>query len=450
MALPETYSYDAEGNRLVSHLSAAHTTDDGNRLLQDDTFDYTYDDNGNLATRTDRATLGVTSYSYDAQDQLIRIDFPDTTFATYAYDALGRRIAKDVDDGAGGREVTAYVYDGADILMEFDGTGGFLARYAHGDRVDQPLAMTRAGQDYYIQADHQGSVIRVTDSAGAVVNSYEYDAYGQRLTATEGVEIAFGYTGREYDAESGLMYYRARVYDPSSGRFLQTDPLGFAAGDANLYRYVGNNPVNFTDPSGLFLFSCDGCGTSSSNGVSPISEAAIGITARGAAEGIVSEAVRDSYSKQVAELDPEDSAGRGDAKSRARDQTPRGMKDVIESARPDVGPREGTGGTANRTNSAVNRVAKIAGALGRASGVTAVIIGTYEVATSPAPYRAAAQVVGATVYGAVGGIAGAAGGTLVNPGVGTVVGAIALAGAGGYLGGEVAGEFFDRAFCGKR
>jgi RHS repeat-associated protein len=261
VALPETYSYDAEGNRLVSHLSAAHTTDAGNRLIQDDTFDYTYDDNGNLASKTDRVTLAVTSYTYDAQDQLIRIDFPDTTFATYAYDALGRRIAKDVDDGAGGREVTAYVYDGprdnSNILMEFDGTGAFLARYAHGDRVDQPLAMSRGGQDYYVHTDHQGSVIRVTDSVGAVVNSYEYDAYGRRLTAVAGVEIAYGYTGREYDAESGLMFYRARTYDPATGRFLQTDPLGFTAGDANLYRYVGNKPVNFRDPSGLLKLSFD-------------------------------------------------------------------------------------------------------------------------------------------------------------------------------------------------
>jgi YD repeat-containing protein len=124
-ALPETYSYDAEGNRLVSHLSAAHTTDAGNRLIQDDQFDYTYDDNGNLEAKTNRVTLAVTSYSYDAQDQLIRIDFPDTTFATYAYDALGRRIAKDVDDGAGGREVTAYVCNGAYILMACDGGPGW-------------------------------------------------------------------------------------------------------------------------------------------------------------------------------------------------------------------------------------------------------------------------------------------------------------------------------------
>ncbi len=77
--------------------------------------------------------------------------------------------------------------------MEFDGTGGFPASYAPDDRVDQPLVMTRGGQDYYIQADHQGSVIRVTDSAGAVVNSYEYDAFGQRFTALDGVEIACSY-----------------------------------------------------------------------------------------------------------------------------------------------------------------------------------------------------------------------------------------------------------------
>ena len=89
-----------------------------------------------------------------------------------------------------------------------------------------------------------------------VVNAYEYDAYGQRLSVFESVEIAYGYTGREYDAESGLMYYRARAYDPAMGRFLQTDPLGFAARDMNLYRYVGNNQVNFTDPSGAYCLPC--------------------------------------------------------------------------------------------------------------------------------------------------------------------------------------------------
>jgi RHS repeat-associated protein len=111
--------------------------------------------------------------------------------------------------------------------------------------------MSRAGQAYYLHADHQGSIVRVTDAAGAVVNSYAYDAYGRRIAATEGVAIAYGYTVREYDAESGLMYYRARMYDPATGRFLQTDPFGFAAGDLNVYRYVGNDPVNAIDPDGV-------------------------------------------------------------------------------------------------------------------------------------------------------------------------------------------------------
>ncbi|MHA1943901.1 MAG: hypothetical protein ACW96M_05840, partial [Candidatus Thorarchaeota archaeon] len=151
VALPETYSYDAEGNRLVSHLSAAHTTDAGNRLVQDDSFDYTYDDNGNLVTKTDRVTLDVTSYTYDAQDQLIRIDFPDTTFATYAYDALGRRIAKDVDDGAGGREVTAYVYDGAYILMACEGGPG---RNNFSTTQISSLRQTRLVPPYLAGQDH--------------------------------------------------------------------------------------------------------------------------------------------------------------------------------------------------------------------------------------------------------------------------------------------------------
>ena len=101
-------------------------------------------------------------------------------------------------------------------------------------------------------ADRQGSVIWVTQpAAGTVVAGYEYDGYGQ-ITQTGGtLQQPYGYTGREYDAESGLVYLRARYYDPRAGLFLQQDPLGFAAGDMNIYRYVGSDPLNSTDPSGL-------------------------------------------------------------------------------------------------------------------------------------------------------------------------------------------------------
>jgi len=224
-------------------------TDIANRLNEDDQFTYLYDANGNLTSKTDKAALETTGYTYDAQDRLTRIDFPDLTTAAYRYDGLGRRIEKDAN-GA----VTRYVYDGSDILLEFDGAGALLARTSHGQGTDQPLAVERGGQEFFYHADHQGSVRKITDSAGLVVNSYDYDSYGNVEASFEGIANPFTYTGRELDAESGLYYYRARYYDPATGRFLQEDPIGFGAGDLNLYRYVFNDPVNRVDPSGRAVF----------------------------------------------------------------------------------------------------------------------------------------------------------------------------------------------------
>ncbi|MFN2375668.1 MAG: RHS repeat-associated core domain-containing protein, partial [Candidatus Binatia bacterium] len=100
---------------------------------------------------------------------------------------------------------------------------------------------------------HLGSVVMLTDEDGMVAAEYEYDAYGRRTAVAEAVDQPYAFTGREWDEESGLYYYRARYYDPASGRFLSEDPIGFSGGDANLYRYAGNNPVNWTDPSGQTL-----------------------------------------------------------------------------------------------------------------------------------------------------------------------------------------------------
>jgi len=245
---PETYNYDLTGNRTTSFLSTLHTHDDANRLLEDDGFTYTYDANGNLETKTSKAVpTDVTTYTWDAQDQLIQIDFPDSTTATYAYDGLGRRIEKNVNGST-----MRYVYDGEDIALEYDGTNTFVSRYSHGQQTDQPLAVQRAGVGFfYYQSDHQGSITHLTDSSGLVANSYQYDSYGRTLTLSETIPQPFTYTGREFDSESGLYYYRARYYDANTGRFLSEDPLGFNAGDQNLYNYVFNDPVNFVDPFGL-------------------------------------------------------------------------------------------------------------------------------------------------------------------------------------------------------
>jgi RHS repeat-associated protein len=244
-AAPETYSYDAVGNRDVTHLSALHVVNDADRLLEDEQFTYAYDANGNLTTKTAKVGGAVTGYTWDAQDQLIQITRPDAAIVAYAYDALGRRIEKNV---AG--VVTRYVYDGEDIYIETDGTSTLQARYAHGDRTDQPLSFERGGADFFYHADHQGSVRQVTDTAGLVVNSYEYDSYGRFLTRVETVAQLYGYTAREQDEESDLYYYRARYYDPNAGRFISQDPLGFGSLDLNMYRYALNNPIGLNDADG--------------------------------------------------------------------------------------------------------------------------------------------------------------------------------------------------------
>ncbi len=252
----ESYGYDAEGNRTNSHASVSHSHDDANRLLEDDAYSYVYDANGNLTSKTDKTTGDVTTYTWDSLDRLIQITFPDTSTATYAYDTFGRRIEKNVNG-----TVTRYLYDGWDILAEFDGTGNLLAKYSHGPYVDHPLVMERAGQTYYFHAAQDGSISHVTDAAGAVVNDYIYDAFGNRISVTETVANPYGFTAREYDPESGLYFYRARYYDPQAGRFISSDPIGFAGGDSNLYAYVFNDPVNLIDPSGLSAAGRAGTGS---------------------------------------------------------------------------------------------------------------------------------------------------------------------------------------------
>ena len=148
-----------------------------------------------------------------------------------------------------------------------------MARYTHGPGVDEPLIMERdldgsgtfeLNETFFYHTDALGSITELTDSTGSVVQSYVYDAFGNMTVFdATGLEIApesaianpYTYTGREFDIESGLYYYRARYYDPRIGRFTQADPIGFQGGDTNFYAYVANNPVNFTDAFGLVASS---------------------------------------------------------------------------------------------------------------------------------------------------------------------------------------------------
>jgi RHS repeat-associated protein len=262
----EGYTYDETGNRINDDYEAT-----ANQVDTDGTFDYDYDDEGNLVLRTRQGTPGggqekTVEYTWDYRNRLTNVTYKDTGETAikeidYTYDVLNNRIISSVDaDGAGVGEavVTNFVYDGEDIVAETTPDGenfDVTHRYLHGPATDQILAdenHTGTPEIFWALADHQGTVRDVLDSAGAVENHIDYDSFGNVTAETDGdVEFRFGYTGRELDTETGLNYYRARYYDPSIGRFISEDPIGFDAGDMNLYRYVANTPMTYTDPSGM-------------------------------------------------------------------------------------------------------------------------------------------------------------------------------------------------------
>ena len=243
----QTFAYAPVGNR----TTGGSVVNSGNQLTADANFTYQYDDNGNRTRKTLLATGNFTQFTYDAENRLTKVeDFaagnptPAAT-STYRYDGLGRRIEK-VANG----QTKRYIYDGEDILLEYDGANVLQARYTHGPGIDEPIAVTKGGATFFYHQDGLGTVTDLTDSAGAIAKSYAYDAYGTILESPGTLEQPYTYTGREFDAESGLYYYRARYYDPMVGRFNSADPIGLFGG-MNLYRYVSNNPAGLKDVWGL-------------------------------------------------------------------------------------------------------------------------------------------------------------------------------------------------------
>jgi RHS repeat-associated protein len=124
-----------------------------------------------------------------------------------------------------------------------------------GDSVDELIARYRSGEGTaWHLADHLGTVRDIVDASGTLIDHFDYDSFGNVIAETNlAAGDRYKFTGRELDAETGLYYYRARYYAPGIGRFISEDPIAFAGGDANLYRYVGNRPLTATDPSGLAL-----------------------------------------------------------------------------------------------------------------------------------------------------------------------------------------------------
>jgi len=144
---------------------------------------------------------------------------------------------------------TVYLYDGPTLMEEVDNSGNVLARYTQDQGIDDPVAMLRSGTTSYYQADALGTVTSLSNGAGALANTFTYDSFGNATASSGTITNPVRYTGREFDAETGLYDYRARYYDPTVGRFNSEDPVGFSA-DINFYGYVSNNPIDFIDPTG--------------------------------------------------------------------------------------------------------------------------------------------------------------------------------------------------------
>jgi len=227
-----------------------------NQLLEDATYIYTYDARGNLKGKVNKTNNHYTYYTFNGLNQLTAVyrvnqDDEIVHYLRYEYDAFNRRVSKE--------ENTVkhyYLYDKENIIAILDKNRQTLATIVHHPTLtDTPLSITNINGTFYFHRDHQGSIIALTDEAGQIVEHITYDnTYGKVLNHFKQEENLtlnpYGYTGREMDAHD-LYYYRARYYDPNTQRFLSLDPIGFEAGDFNFYRYVGNDPINFVDPSGL-------------------------------------------------------------------------------------------------------------------------------------------------------------------------------------------------------
>ena len=246
------YHYGPNGSR-TSHTGPSGTTtgtyDDRDRLVHYGDTDYTYNAAGDLTQKS--GPQGKTQYDYDAFGNLRGVTQPDGTKITYIIDGENRRVGKKVD----GTLAKGWLYqDSLNPVAETDGQGNVTERFVYGTKPNVPAYMIKDGTTYRFITDPRGSVrLVVNTDTGAIVQRIDYSPFGKVITDTNPGFQPFGFAGGLYDLDTGLVRFGARDYDPETGRWTATDPIGFNGGDTNLYGYVIGDPVNLSDSAGMLF-----------------------------------------------------------------------------------------------------------------------------------------------------------------------------------------------------
>ena len=258
--LTEQYNYGVRGERLQELNGARYVYNYSSQLEQVRTPNgnivFAYDQQGRRIAR--RGAGGETSYHYNKYGLLEQVCTPDGRVIKYTYDPLGRRSFKAVN----GKVTEKYCWK--DMLrLQAACTGEdedhVVFKYAQTEKnALQPTSLTCKGKEYFLAYDHVGTLLALSDETGLIAHVEETDSFGRRLSNHKLATVAMlSFGGGQLDEDTGLVHFLFRDYDPTTGLFIQKDPLGLRGGDVDVYGYCLDDPVNLIDPIGLFGLTKD-------------------------------------------------------------------------------------------------------------------------------------------------------------------------------------------------